>query len=104
MLAGSNGGELKLWNFNSGSQLREYVHKEEHVEYSALLFVHDEDRQSNQVNLLRLFFTSLTDFCTPASTSSHSDCVKKQHGEVHLESMRKCSISWYKPSWYKIAS
>lgn len=50
LLTGSNNGELKMWNFNSGSQLREFVHHEEHVEYSALLFVHDVDRQSNMVS------------------------------------------------------
>ena len=49
LLTGSNNGELKMWNFNSGSQLRQFVHREEHVEYSALLFVHDADRQSSMV-------------------------------------------------------
>ena len=50
LLTGSNNGELKMWNFNSGSQLREFAHNEEHVEYSALLFIHDADRQSNLVS------------------------------------------------------
>ena len=49
---GSNNGELKMWNFNSGSQLRQYEHREEHVEYTAVLFVHDADRQSNQVVII----------------------------------------------------
>ena len=49
LLTGSNNGELKMWNFNSGSQLREFVHHEEHVEYSAVMFVHDPDRQSSEV-------------------------------------------------------
>ena len=48
LLTGSDNGELKMWN-NSGSQLREFVHHEEHMEYSALLFVHDADRQSSLV-------------------------------------------------------
>ena len=50
LLTGSNNGELKMWNFNSGTQLRQFVHHEEHVEYSSLLFVHDADRQSNLVS------------------------------------------------------
>ena len=50
LLTGSNNGELKMWNFNSGSQLRQFVHNEEHVEYSVLLFIHDADRQSNLVS------------------------------------------------------
>lgn len=51
LLTGSNSGELKMWNFNSGSQLREFAHREEHVEYSALRFVYDADRQSSLVRL-----------------------------------------------------
>ena len=49
LLTGSNHGQLKMWNFNSGSQLRAFLHQEEHVEYSALVFVHDADRQSSLV-------------------------------------------------------
>ena len=69
LLTGSNNGELKLWNFNSGSQLRQFVHHEEHVEYSALLFVHDADRQTNLVRLGWVLTVQMRD-----SYSSH--CVQ----------------------------
>ena len=38
-----------MWNFNNGSQLKEFTHHELHMEFSSLAFIHDSHKQSNQV-------------------------------------------------------
>ena len=49
LMTASNAGELKMWNFNNGSQLKEFTHHEPHMEFSTLAFIHDSHKQSNQV-------------------------------------------------------
>ena len=41
-----------MWNFNNGSQLKEFTHNEPHMEFSSLAFIHDSHKQSNQVGTL----------------------------------------------------
>lgn len=87
-----------MWNFNSGTQLRQYMHREEHVEYSALLFVHDEDRQSSQVcpaqqleqaitqtNLRTLHVLSIH----ALNVCLHLCCVAHQHAEYQSRNKYK---------------
>ena len=81
LITGSNNGELKMWNFNSGSQLREFVHTEEHVEYSYFMFLHDPDRQSSQVP-----------FCTP--------CMHVYRTHVLLQDLENMQCSG--PEWHAI--
>lgn len=50
LLTGSNQGSVRMWNFNNGFLLREFVHKDESSEVSALMFSHDPIRESNEVN------------------------------------------------------
>lgn len=45
-----------MWNFNNGSQLKEFTHHEPHMEFSALAFIHDSHKQSNQVGTWALPF------------------------------------------------
>lgn len=54
LLTGSNNGELKLWepSANSARQVQQFVHGEEQMEHSTVMFVHDADRQSTLVSLL----------------------------------------------------
>lgn len=49
LITASNQGSVRMWNFNSGSLLREFVHDEEDNEVSAVIFIHDPLRESNEV-------------------------------------------------------
>lgn len=57
LLTGSSEGSVRMWNFNNGFLLREFVHKDESSEVSALLFAHDPVRESNEVT------SKITQFC-----------------------------------------
>ena len=49
LLTASDDGTVKLWNFNSGSLLRQYACPGPPALTTALLFVHDAHRETNEV-------------------------------------------------------
>lgn len=49
LMTAANDGVVKMWNFNNGSLLREYVHDDEQLEITTVLFAADEKRFTDTV-------------------------------------------------------
>ena len=68
-----------MWNFNNGSQLKEFTHHEPHMEFSSLAFIHDSHKQSNQVGIwhwpLAFLFLSFL-FVSGCSAMLAASCTK----------------------------
>ena len=49
LITGSSDGRVCMWNFNSGSRLREFKHSFRGQEICAVLYVHDKIVHSHEV-------------------------------------------------------
>lgn len=63
----ANDGSVKMWNFNNGSQLRQYAHHDERTEIGTVLFAADE-----KVRCSSMRYSSLHHCCV----SCHSLIVR----------------------------
>jgi WD40 repeat protein len=49
MLSAGNDGKVKMWNFNNGSMLREFMHSDPPKEITCVAYVNDEKRDQERV-------------------------------------------------------